>query len=208
MRPLNTNYIYHSLLISRSNLRKQLGRECVLWMEHVPPRLSENTCPQLVALVGKVLKTLKRWSLPKEVDHWGWTSRLYSPAPLPVHSLLPACRCNVTNQSPTPSLPVSPACWSVSPEVEDTPFLPLAAFAEDFITAEEKLRQEAINIKENNNTFSRFYAFIHSFIHSKPVTFLICPGGYTAVRQSSPSQRRLADRQTLNKLLQTWSVMK
>lgn len=48
---------------------------------------------------------------------------------------------------------------------------------------------------KENNKFSR----LHAFIHSK-LLFLIClvvsSGGLTPVRQSSPSQRRLADRQT------------
>lgn len=96
------SFSYDLQQISEEAMR--VGMVCFEWdMSHTGSVRIPG--PQLVALIEKVLETLMRWSLLKDVGHWGWALRLYSPA------LLPTNRCSVTSQSPTlntvPSFPTS-----------------------------------------------------------------------------------------------------
>lgn len=60
----------------------------------------EHLSPSRWRCLGTLLESLRGWSSLEEAAHWRRALRLYSPAPLPIHSLLLKCGHNVTSHLP------------------------------------------------------------------------------------------------------------
>lgn len=98
-----------------------------------PIGLSLKTSPPLVALFGKVAEPLEGSGPLK-----GWALRVYSPAALPVHPLLPDRRCNMSS-FPYSSCPIFPSIMTIrfSRTVVQKKRLPPASFCFSGISSQQ-----------------------------------------------------------------------
>lgn len=74
--------------------------------------MSRTFVAQQVALFGKAVGILKRWGSLEEVVHWRRALKLSSPAPIPIHSLLPKWGLGVTGHPPASAIMFSLTCLS------------------------------------------------------------------------------------------------